>query len=144
MAGRFTRKIYDDCALKQDTKQSTDPLEFMLDITKHVHCNNLCRPLGQPPANPVLLVDIESSLMGLDKVASRCDSTKHPFCASNGCLLTNDRRIAPHATPYACDRGRMGDNAVITTNMKAPTHPGYSIPNVNICDNQHNGYYSRR
>lgn len=141
MSGRFTRKMYDNCALEQDTKQSTDHLELILDVTKYIHCNNICKPAAEYPPNPALLVDVESSLMGLDKIASKCDSAQYPFCASNGCLLTNDPRIPPHVTPYACERGHTGDNAVVTTNMKMPRHPGYQIPNVNICAGQKNGYY---
>ena len=141
MSGRLTRKMYDGCATQQDTKQSTDPLELALDVTKYVHCNNICKPAGQYPPSSALLVDVESSLWGLDKLASDCDSAKHPFCGPNGCLLTNDPRIAPHITPYACERGHIGENAVITTNMQMPKHPGYRVPNVNICNGQGNGYY---
>ena len=141
MAGRFTRKMYDGCATQQDTKQSTDPLELILDVNKYVHCNNICKPAGQYPPNAALLVDVESSLWGIDKLASRCDSAKHPFCGPNGCLLTRDPRVAPHITPYACERGHIGEPAVITTNMQMPKHPGYSLPNPNICDRQGNGYY---
>lgn len=142
MSGRFTRKMYDDCAIRQDTKQSTDPLELVLDITKYINCNNTCKPSGQYPTNPISLVDIESSLMGLDKLSSKCDSAKYPFCGPNGCLLTNDPRIAPHITPYACERGRVGENSVVTTNMKMHSGPGFSVPNVNICNGQGNGYYA--
>ncbi len=141
MSGRFTRKMYDGCAFQQDTKQSTDPLELLLDVTKYVHCNNMCKPTQQHPANAALLVDVESSLWGIDKVSSDCDAAKHPFCASSGCLLTKDPRVAPHITPYACERGHAGDNAVVTTNMKMPEHPGYKLPNPNICHAQRNGYY---
>ena len=63
------------------------------------------------------------------------------FCGPNGCLLTNDSRVAPHITPYACERGHIGENAVITTNMQMPQHPGFRVPNPNICDKQGNGYY---
>ena len=141
MSGRFTRKMYDGCAVKQDTKQSTDPLELVLDVNKYVHCNNICQPGRQHPPNAALLVDVESSLWGIDKLSSKCDSAKHPFCGPNGCLLTKDPRVAPHITPYACERGHAGENAVITTNMQMPTDPGFRVPNTNICDAQGNGYY---
>lgn len=141
MTGRFTRKIYDGCAIQQDTKQSTDPLELVLDVTKYVHCNNICKPTGQYPPNAALLVDVESSLWGIDKLASRCDSSKHPFCGPNGCLLTKDPKVAPHITPYACERGHAGEMAVVTTNMQMPQHPGFRVPNPNICSAQGNGYY---
>uniref|UniRef100_A0A6C0LRY0 Uncharacterized protein n=1 Tax=viral metagenome TaxID=1070528 RepID=A0A6C0LRY0_9ZZZZ len=141
MAGRFTRLRYDGCALQQDTKQSTDPLELTLDITKYVNCRNICKPSKEYPPNAALLVDVESSLWGIDKLSSKCDQAKHPFCAPNGCLLTRDPRVAPHITPYACERGHFGENAVITTNMKLPSNPGYTVPNPHICDGQGNGYY---
>lgn len=133
MAGRFTRKIYDNCAQQQNTKQSTDPLELVLDVNKYVHCNNACVPSKPFEKNAAQLVDIESSLWGIDKLASDCDSAKHPFCAPNGCLLTNDPRIAPFSTPFLCDRGRVGDHAVVTTNMRMPQTPGYKVPNQHIC-----------
>lgn len=135
------RKMYDNCATQQTTKQSTDPLELLLDVNKYVNCNNICKPLAQRYPSSAQLVDVESSLWGIDKLASRCDSSKHPFCAKNGCLLTNDPRIAPHITPYACEWGHTGDNSVVTTNMKMPSHPGYTLPNPNICKDQTNGYY---
>ena len=144
MSGYFTRKMYDGCAVQQDVKQSTDPLELILDVTKYVHCNNICKPAAQYPPNSALLVDVESSLWGIDKVASRCDTAKHPFCGPQGCLLTKDPRVPPHITPYACERGYVGDNAVVTTNMRKHQNPGYQVPNPNICNNQGNGYYNNQ
>ena len=141
MSGRFTRRMYDGCAYQQDSKQSTDPLELILDVTKYVHCNNICKPANEYPPNAALLVDVESSLWGIDKLASDCDTTKHPFCGPNGCLLTKDPRVPPHITPYACERGGPNDRAVITTNMKMPQHPGFRVPDTNICHAQGNGYY---
>ncbi|AYV85291.1 MAG: hypothetical protein Satyrvirus9_17 [Satyrvirus sp.] len=134
--------MYDNCAAQQDLKQSTDPLELVLDVSKYVHTRNICQPNGKHLPNAALLVDVESSLWGIDKLSSKCDSAKHPFCGPSGCLLTNDPRVPPHITPYACERGRLGDNSVITTNMKMPTYPGFRIPDANICKNQKNGYYS--
>lgn len=144
MSGRFTRKMYDGCAAEQTLKQSTDPLEIVLDVNKYVHCHNICKPAAEYPPNSALLVDVESSLWGIDKLSSNCDTAKHPFCGPNGCLLTKDPRIAPHITPYACERGRTGDNAVVTNNMPIPTSTGYKLPNANICGNQTNGYYSNQ
>lgn len=140
MSGRFTRKMYDGCAIQQDYKQSTDQLDLIMDPTKYVHCHNICRPVGQVVPNQAQLVDVESSLMGLDKLSSKCDASKHPFCGPNGCLLTNDKNVPPHITPYACDRGHAGDNAVVTTNMQMPKHPGFSNPPPLNCNNA-NGYY---
>lgn len=132
MSGRLTRQMYDGCAIQKDTKQSTEALELVLDVNKYVNFNNICKPEKQYPPNAVLLVDVESSLRGIDKFASRCDSTKHPFCGPNQCLVTKDSKIAPHITPYACERGYENDNAVIKTNMKMPQNSGYSEQNNNI------------
>lgn len=141
MSGRFTRRMYDNCAFQQNTKQSTDPLDFNIDVTKYVNCQNLCGPTGNYVEDAALLVDIESSLWGIDKISSTCDMSKYPFCGPLGCMLTNDPRIGPHITPYACERGKNGDNAVITTNMKMPTNPGFRAPNPNVCYANGNGYY---
>lgn len=141
MAGEFTRELYDRCNLLQNTRQSTEPLNLIMDITKFVNCGNLCTPSHQYPPNGALLVDVESSLWGLDKINSKCDKAKHPFCGPYGCMLTRDPRIAPHITPYACERGHRGESAVITTNMKMPLTPGYRLHNPHVCDYQGNGYY---
>lgn len=138
MSGRFTRKIYDDCSLKQDTRQSTDPLSLILDPTKFVNHNNICRPDGGYNNNSVPKVDIESSLMGIDRTASRCDTAKYPLCGPEGCLLNSE--IPPHITPYACDRGSCPQNSVISSNMRMPRSSG--IPQVPSSPPSSNGYYS--
>ena len=143
MSGSFTRLRYDNCAYAQDVKQSTDPLELVMDITKYVNCGNLCKPDTNYPSNAAYLVDVESSLRGIDKLASECNKAKHPFCGPNGCLLTNDPRIAPHITPYACERGHQGEKAVITTNMKMPTDAGFRCQGPTQCMLSKNGYYTK-
>lgn len=140
MSGRFTRSMYDSCALQQNVKQSTDPLEFILDSSKYINNNNICRPTSNIPYNPAYLVDVESSLWGLDKISSKCDTSKYPFCAPNGCLLTKDPRVPAHITPYACERGYAGEKAVITTNMRKPTDPGFRVAPQLSCSL--NGYYT--
>lgn len=136
MSGKFTRRMYDNCAYQQDTRQSTDPLSLIMDINKYVNNNNLCKPSRQPVTQAHSLVDVESSLWGLDKTASDCNEAQYPFCASRGCLVNNDPRISAHITPYACERGHDGEKAVTTTNMRMPAHAGYTLPNSNVC----NGY----
>lgn len=144
MAGEFTRKSYDKCAFAQETKQSTDPLELVMDITKYVNCNNLCKVPQHHGRASAQLIDVDSSMKGLDKMASKCDASKHPFCGPSGCLLTSDPRVPPHITPYACERGHQGDSAVITTNMRMPTNPGYRLPDPTVCNAQGNGFYVNR
>ena len=129
MAGQYTRSMYDRCYEQQNLKQSTDPLSLILDTTKYVNCNNLCQPSG----NAALYVDVESGLRGLDKIASKCDSAKLPFCTATGCLGMNDPRIPEHITPYACSWGHAGDRAVVNTNMSMPKGSGITLPPTNPC-----------
>lgn len=125
MSGNLTRQMYDACAQEQYSKQSTDQLEFNLDINKYVNQNKLCTPdTNAVSQNTLALVDIESALKGIDKMASKCDADMYPLCGSNGCLLNNDKRIAPTINPRACERGGIGQQAVITNNIPRPQSNG--------------------
>ena len=142
MSGRFTRRMYDDCATDQDTKQSTGQLNMILDLTKFVNCNRSCNPdnkFVQNIQNPFDLVDVESSLMGIDRPASNCDIEKYPYCASKGCILTGDSRVPQHTNPYVCERGYDGDNTLVQSNMKMPQYE-YKFPTDNVCQNYGSGY----
>lgn len=143
MSGIQTRTRYDGCAFLQDVKQSTDPLELIMDPTKYINCNNICQPNSQYSANVLPRVDIESALWNLDKVETRCDIGKYPFCNTSGCLLSNDPRIPPNINPIGCLWNRIDDpnKAVITSNMRRATNAGYTIPDTNVCTQQGNGYY---
>lgn len=141
MSGRLTRQLYDICAFNQDTKQITSPFDYVMESSKYINCNNLCQPNAPIPRNPVSIVDIESSLWGLDKVVSKCDKNKHPLCGPNGCLLTNDARIPQHITPYPCERGYDGENAVITTNINKIPYQKYKMYPQQVCNSNTNGYY---
>jgi len=140
MAGIYTRKMYDNCALQQDTKQSTDQLELLLDPTKYIHCNNICQPKNtrytEFPADGAALVDVESDLTGRTKLASRCDSEQYPFCGPSGCLLPNDSRVPVNVDPEVCSWAHNGERGVITTNMRMPNGPGYTLPSLSPCEPQ--------
>ena len=142
MAGRFTRGTYDLCSINQSTQQSIEPVDFVMDPTKYVNNGNLCNPSLNFMHHAQTLTDIESSLQGRDKSLSRCDSFKYPLCGNKGCLLTTDPRIPQHSTPYACERGKQGDtNTVVNTNRVMPTHPGYVMPNQNVCSANRSNYF---
>ena len=79
MAGRFTRRIYDNCNFQEDLKRRTDPLELVMDVTKFVHHKNICRPSHTYPPTSAQLVDVESSLWGIDKTASNCYQDQYVF-----------------------------------------------------------------
>lgn len=139
MAGHYSRQKYDSCATAQDDRQRTAQLGLIMDINKYVNANNICQPDRLPPMNAVDLVDVESSLWGIDKRASRCDHLKHPGCHPYGCLETRDPRVPSHITPYACERGT--NNSVVRTNMRPPTDNGIVLPNRHDADSARNGYY---
>lgn len=135
MSGAFTRKMYDDCARDQDTKQSTDPLALVLDLNKYVNCNDTYDRSPKRHSHQVAdMVDIESSLRGMDKIHSKCDEHKHPYCGPHGCLLRKRSNTAHRTNPHIYSRGKPGQRSVITTNMRMPTHPGYYLPSEDICN----------
>lgn len=125
MAGKFTRRMYDECAYSKDIKQSTDSLELVLDVNKYVNYKNKCKQVTRENENPLSLVDIESSLWGIDRLSSECDKFKQPFCWKTGCISTGDPRAPANLTPYLCDRGVNGSDAVVVTNMRMPSGPGF-------------------
>lgn len=143
MSGHHSRLPYDECATQQYIKQSTSPINYALDPSKYINVGNICKANYHDTNGKISIVDVESGIRGLDKNASQCNSAKHPNCNASGCLLTNDKRLPPHVTPYACERGRQGDNAVITTNMKQQTNPGFHINIDPSYYKNQNGYYSK-
>lgn len=141
MSGEFTRKLYDDCALNQNTRDSTAPLGYQLYAGKFVGNQTVCP--SKLANNNLALVDIESSLFGYDRIASNCNEAQYPLChKTTGCLLTNDKRTLGNVNPLACSWGRPGTEAVVNTNMKKPTSTGINLP---AQDNnpRTNGYYNR-
>jgi hypothetical protein len=134
MSGKYTNSMYDTCAFQKNVKESTKPLSFYLDANKYVNCH--C-PSGPHKSVKTVgdMTDIESSLKGIDKIASHCDIAKHPNCTQLGCLTTNPIN---YISPYAYERGQDGENAVVTTNMKKPTNAGYSLPPTHICHQKNN------
>jgi hypothetical protein len=104
MTSRFTGLRYDQCAAQQHSQQQQAPIEYMMDIDKFVHPK---RPQTGPDARPLGqldIVDVESSLMGLDRVKTRCEGGRYPLCNQNGCLINRDSRIPQNDTPYILER----------------------------------------
>lgn len=134
MAGNLTRRSYDNCASAQSNKQLTDPLVLTMDINKYVNCNSMFDINGIPvqTLNAPQIADVESALWGLDKAYTKCDGDKYPFCSNSGCLLTNDPRIQ-FSSPYVLERGKTGQNTVVTTNMRLPSSAGSVDVPTNVC-----------
>lgn len=142
MSGEFTRKLYDDCALNQNTRDSTAPLGYQMYAGKFTGYNDICP--SQLNSDNLALVDVESSMLGLDRIASNCNEAQYPLCnKTTGCLLTNDPRTQGNVNPLACSWGRPGERAVINTNMKMPTNTGISSIPTDPSTNKTNGYYVR-
>ena len=124
MAGRFTGLQYDPCAIEQKTRQSEAPLGHMMDVTKFVHPNRFQNGPTVPKLPQRSIVDVESCLMGLDRVQTRCDGGLYPSCGENGCLLRADSGIPPNDTPYIFERGTYGDRkSVVSSNIPPVPRP---------------------
>lgn len=88
----FSRAYYDSCTYDERLGDSASQLDYTMDIAKYVNCKPCRVELGLVGGNetsqaPVeALVDIESSLLGIDRPATRCASYKfqHPDLRRGG------------------------------------------------------------
>ena len=77
----MNRLTYDTCAYEKDLKQSTSPLEYILDPVKYENCQK-CRPeLGIVGGTSVShisgnLVDLENDLRNQIRPNTKCPSYK--------------------------------------------------------------------
>lgn len=112
--GGSTHLMYDTCETIQQTNTSVGPGDYRMFKNAYVPCNNMCRPRGPQPPNPIALVDIESELKLISRIASKCEQSKYPYCngGGDGCIMTNDPRVANYVNPYLCDR------SITPTNLK--------------------------
>ena len=135
MSGQFTGLTYDKCAYTQELKQSTQPLEWELDLNRYVNVNNFAgyHSGGFYPYNALDQVDIDSSLKGLDTISSNCSGDQQPFCYDKGCINTFDPRYASVWSPpdaYQWKHSNDPNNpGVVSTNMNPPSSNG--IPYYN-------------
>jgi hypothetical protein len=88
----FSRIHYDSCTYAESLNDNASQLDYTMDPTKYVNCGP-CRfeagPIGgnevtQAPAASI--VDIESSLKGIDRPSTRCAAYKfqHPDVRRGG------------------------------------------------------------
>ena len=139
MSGQFTRRTYDPCVEKHETRQSTRQLGYNMDINRFVHANNACEQTGGNYGH-ARLIELDSALAGLDRPYSNCDSDKYPFCGPKGCRI-NQARFQIHNSPYLNERGT-GGIVVAPTNPKANRSSG--IPAIrNIICNDNSGSDAR-
>jgi len=145
MSGQFTNLEYDGCAYSQRLKQSTGPLNWELDLNRFVNCNNLAAFHGGQsyPYNAVQQVDLDSSLKGLDTLASNCSGDKQPFCQSQGCITTNDPRVtglnySPPDAYFWKHTNEPNQPGVISTNMNLPRNNGIQVNPYPNCGREGN------
>lgn len=78
----FTSLLYDSCATKKRTEESTGILSYLMDPNKYYNCNPCRIDLGTTGGNQVSLydgnlVDLDSDLSGRTRPASLCPSSKY-------------------------------------------------------------------
>ena len=92
----MNRLIYDKCAYQQKLNSSTAPGNYIMYPGKYEHCSKCRIQLGQVGGNAVSLydgnmVDLESDLFNINRVASMCNRSKYqpkytncPKCRDSG------------------------------------------------------------
>lgn len=129
------RLIYDDCACKQQTVDSTSLVNYYFYKGKFENCtdcNTKRLELNEPTRKGTIpLVDIESELNGINRSTTKCDQFKfHPKCNRPGfCISGNDPKIFTNNPPDVCFYPKLAWN-----NIRKPTDPGYRLPNPNLCN----------
>ena len=78
----FTKLTYDQCSYRNNLQDNVSQNSYMFDISKFVNCNK-CRPengiVGGTAVSHISgnLVDLESTLIGVDREASKCPVMKY-------------------------------------------------------------------
>lgn len=114
----FTRQHYDPCEISRLTRESTEPLEYMLDPTKHYRCNQCRVEFGVVGGNnvslvPDNLVDVESELRNQTRVLTRCPEKKYmPDTRVEG-VSTNKCRPGESDTGLPCGSVKARDNNLV-------------------------------
>jgi hypothetical protein len=92
----FNSLKYDPCAYKANLQTNVSSLSYVLDNTKFENCSKCRHELGLAGGAAVShvtgnLVDLESTLFGIDREASKCASLKY---------LPSDDNVAKGANYY--------------------------------------------
>lgn len=78
----FTKLTYDDCSYKANLAGNVSQMSYIFDDSRYYNCNK-CRPengiVGGTAVSHISgnLVDLESTLIGIDREASRCATMKY-------------------------------------------------------------------
>jgi hypothetical protein len=105
----FNRLIYDDCACKQRTEDSTTPMQYQLYKGKYENCSK-CDTEGGVARDSISygdLVNIENELRNQNAASSVCPSKKHNPSTANKGIAINEPSICAQRV-YACKKEGKG------------------------------------
>ena len=124
--GSSNRMKYDACQYSKDLKESTDPLAYRMYGGYGENCNKCINDKFWVKYAPEI-VDIESELRNQTRMLSKCDQFKYsPTCKKSGlCTSTFDPKNPIVLAPEVCP--------IIYNNIPRRSHPGYHLPDPNIC-----------
>jgi len=123
--GSSNRGLYDSCAYQQDLYESTSPLQYNLYTGYGENCS---RCIYDRYYVKYQLVDVESELSNRTRPLSRCNQFKYnKDCPkSKLCTSTFDRSVPVTLPPEICP--------IVYNNIPKMTHPGYTIPDMRLCN----------
>jgi len=128
MSGIFNKTLYDDCAFKQRTMTSTEPLHYELFNGKFENGLTCKKNSGAFVANTWKTIgsrtDVESELQFRTIPLTKCATEKYIACGftgNNGKKSNSYTKCSNNivVTPYLCDRD------IVPTNMKMPKGKGF-------------------
>ena len=127
MSGIFNRTLYDDCAFKQRTMTSVEPLFYELYNGKFENKLTCRKNVGAFVANNWSTIgprtDVESELQYRTIPLTKCATEKYIACGytKNGKKSNSYTNCKNHVvvTPTLCDRD------IVPTNMKMPKGKGF-------------------
>ncbi len=127
--GSSNRTLYDNCDYQKRLYESTSPLAYALYQGKFENCGKC---LHDKFWTPYQLVDIETELRNQTRPLSNCDQFKYnPNCKKSGlCMSTFDKDVPVVLAPEVCP--------IIYNNIPKQTHPGFTLPEANFCNNNAN------
>jgi hypothetical protein len=98
----MNRLIYDTCAYSKSLGESVAPMDYMLDIVAHEHCDKCMVDLGLVGGTAVShvdgsMVDLENDLRGANRPGTKCPSFK--FLPSTDASVQGKEYIKPVCHP---------------------------------------------
>ena len=105
----FNRLMYDDCACKQKTDDSTSPMQYQLYKGKFENCNK-CDTKGGVARDTISygeLVSIENELRNQNGPATVCPGKKHNPANANKGVAINEPSVCADRV-YACKKEGKG------------------------------------